>query len=344
MAPENTLAAFRLGAQHGFKAFECDVKISADGVAFLLHDTELDRTTGEPGIAEEKTWAELARLDAGEQARRKACGHELAERPVAVVEHAVERGRRRRRRRSRSHSAPATASGGRLSDVVVARRPRRRPRAAQPRASSHSSLARRAARLAAPRRASRLDRKASSQKGARPRARAQERLRGARSASAAEAVPRPQARRRRSGRARERGGRRPQAWPRTRARRPATAARPTTCGTARLCTRESTNELARRPVRSTARLIGADNTNTTARNVSVRGYTLLNLNANYEAQKGLDYFVRLNNVLNRRFETYGMMGQSLFDQNGVDQGGTTINRFVAPGAPRSFMIGLRYKY
>jgi glycerophosphoryl diester phosphodiesterase len=65
MAPENTLAAFRLGAQHGFKAFECDVKISADGVAFLLHDAELDRTTGEAGIAEDKTWAELSRLDAG---------------------------------------------------------------------------------------------------------------------------------------------------------------------------------------------------------------------------------------------------------------------------------------
>jgi len=65
MAPENTLAAFRLGAQHGFRAFECDVKISADGVAFLLHDTELKRTTGEPGIAEEQPWAQLSRLDAG---------------------------------------------------------------------------------------------------------------------------------------------------------------------------------------------------------------------------------------------------------------------------------------
>lgn len=91
-------------------------------------------------------------------------------------------------------------------------------------------------------------------------------------------------------------------------------------------------------------LIGDANNNTTARDVSVRGYTLLNLNANFEAQKGLDYFVRLNNVLNRRFETYGMMGQSLFNEFGADQGSTTVNRFVAPGAPRSFMVGLRYKY
>jgi glycerophosphoryl diester phosphodiesterase len=30
LAPENTLAAFRLGAQFGYAAFECDVKLSAD--------------------------------------------------------------------------------------------------------------------------------------------------------------------------------------------------------------------------------------------------------------------------------------------------------------------------
>ncbi len=65
MAPENTLAAFELGARSGFKAFECDVKISADGVAFLMHDSTLERTTGEPGVAEERSWAQLSQLDAG---------------------------------------------------------------------------------------------------------------------------------------------------------------------------------------------------------------------------------------------------------------------------------------
>ena len=65
LAPENTLAAFRLGYRHGCRAFECDVKLSADGVAFLLHDTTLERTTGESGVAGDRTWAELAALDAG---------------------------------------------------------------------------------------------------------------------------------------------------------------------------------------------------------------------------------------------------------------------------------------
>jgi glycerophosphoryl diester phosphodiesterase len=65
LAPENTLAAFRLGAAYGYRAFECDVKLSSDGVPFLLHDTTLDRTTHARGPAALKTWSELSRLDAG---------------------------------------------------------------------------------------------------------------------------------------------------------------------------------------------------------------------------------------------------------------------------------------
>ena len=65
LAPENTLAAFRVGASHGYRAFECDVKLSADGVPFLLHDATLQRTTSGHGPAAALTWDELSRLDAG---------------------------------------------------------------------------------------------------------------------------------------------------------------------------------------------------------------------------------------------------------------------------------------
>jgi glycerophosphoryl diester phosphodiesterase len=64
-APENTLAAFRTGAAHGYRAFECDVKTSVDGVPFLLHDDTLDRTTGIAGLAGDRSWADLSRMDAG---------------------------------------------------------------------------------------------------------------------------------------------------------------------------------------------------------------------------------------------------------------------------------------
>ena len=50
LAPENTLAAFRLGAEHGYRMFECDAKLSADGVPFLLHDATLERTTNGLGV------------------------------------------------------------------------------------------------------------------------------------------------------------------------------------------------------------------------------------------------------------------------------------------------------
>lgn len=65
LAPENTLAAFRTGAGFGFRAFECDVKLSRDGEAFLLHDDTLERTTSGQGSPADIEWAQLARLDAG---------------------------------------------------------------------------------------------------------------------------------------------------------------------------------------------------------------------------------------------------------------------------------------
>lgn len=64
-APENTLAAFRTGAHHGFRMFECDAKLSADGQVFLLHDDTLERTTHGQGLAGRQSWLALSTLDAG---------------------------------------------------------------------------------------------------------------------------------------------------------------------------------------------------------------------------------------------------------------------------------------
>jgi glycerophosphoryl diester phosphodiesterase len=77
LAPENTLAAFRLGAAHGYRAFECDVKLSADGVPFLLHDATLERTTSGRGVAGELDWSALSRIDAGTWYSRAYAGEPL---------------------------------------------------------------------------------------------------------------------------------------------------------------------------------------------------------------------------------------------------------------------------
>ena len=85
LAPENTLAAFRLGAQNGYRMFECDAKLSADGVPFLMHDATLARTTnavekltsGATATAADHAWAELSQLDAGSWHSRAFAGEPL---------------------------------------------------------------------------------------------------------------------------------------------------------------------------------------------------------------------------------------------------------------------------
>ena len=77
LAPENTLAAFRVGAAYGYRAFECDVKLSADGVPFLLHDSTLERTTSGLGGAGERSWNDLSQLDAGDWHSRAFTGEPL---------------------------------------------------------------------------------------------------------------------------------------------------------------------------------------------------------------------------------------------------------------------------
>lgn len=43
-APENTLPAYKLSKQYGFKYVECDVSFTSDDVAVLLHDATINRT------------------------------------------------------------------------------------------------------------------------------------------------------------------------------------------------------------------------------------------------------------------------------------------------------------
>jgi glycerophosphoryl diester phosphodiesterase len=77
LAPENTLAAFRKGAEHGYRMFECDAKLSADDVVFLMHDATLHRTTNGHGIGGDQNWHQLSQLDAGSWHSRNFSGEPL---------------------------------------------------------------------------------------------------------------------------------------------------------------------------------------------------------------------------------------------------------------------------
>jgi glycerophosphoryl diester phosphodiesterase len=65
LAPENTLAAIRLARNLGFNGVEFDVKLTGDGVPVLMHDDTLERTTDGFGSVAEKSYQEIAKLDAG---------------------------------------------------------------------------------------------------------------------------------------------------------------------------------------------------------------------------------------------------------------------------------------
>lgn len=65
LAPENTLAAFRLALELGAPAIECDVHLSADGAPIIIHDGRIDRTTNGTGEVAALALAQLRELDAG---------------------------------------------------------------------------------------------------------------------------------------------------------------------------------------------------------------------------------------------------------------------------------------
>jgi len=57
--PENSLQAIEASIKLGVDIIEIDVKVSKDGVPFLMHDRTMDRTTTGRGDPEQFTWAEL---------------------------------------------------------------------------------------------------------------------------------------------------------------------------------------------------------------------------------------------------------------------------------------------
>ncbi len=64
IGPENTLVAFARGLAAGADGFECDVRLSSDGVPMVIHDPTLDRTTDRTGPVSALTAEALGRVDA----------------------------------------------------------------------------------------------------------------------------------------------------------------------------------------------------------------------------------------------------------------------------------------
>jgi glycerophosphoryl diester phosphodiesterase len=76
-APENTLAALRLGWEQGADAGELDIHLSRDGQIVLMHDASTKRTAGVDKTVAEQTLEELRALDAGAWKAPKWAGEKV---------------------------------------------------------------------------------------------------------------------------------------------------------------------------------------------------------------------------------------------------------------------------
>ena len=81
----------------------------------------------------------------------------------------------------------------------------------------------------------------------------------------------------------------------------------------------------------------------------VRGYALASLRASWRPAANWELFARVSNVLDRRYETYGAVAPDLFPNGRLlkpheGEMDAEHSRFVAPGAPRTVIAGVRYTF
>jgi outer membrane receptor protein involved in Fe transport len=82
--------------------------------------------------------------------------------------------------------------------------------------------------------------------------------------------------------------------------------------------------------------------------LGVRGHATLDLHASWRNGKAWEIFGRVTNVFDRHYETWGAVGRDLFPggalvQPHVAPGEAADRAFVAPGAPRAVLVGLRFR-
>ncbi|MFP6779862.1 MAG: TonB-dependent receptor, partial [Alphaproteobacteria bacterium] len=85
-------------------------------------------------------------------------------------------------------------------------------------------------------------------------------------------------------------------------------------------------------------------------------YLVFNADASWKLSKSFSFFARVDNLLDSKYETMGVLGEAEADEVNVPiselgdtgSGETAVGpldpRFYSPGAPRSFFIGLRVNW
>jgi outer membrane receptor protein involved in Fe transport len=84
-------------------------------------------------------------------------------------------------------------------------------------------------------------------------------------------------------------------------------------------------------------------------NGQVPGYTLVNLDGRLLVSKRFEVFARVNNVFDRRYSNFGVVGENFFTGPNRTFGPTAgadpePEQFRGPGAPRGAWLGVRYSF
>lgn len=81
-------------------------------------------------------------------------------------------------------------------------------------------------------------------------------------------------------------------------------------------------------------------------NGRVPGYAVLNLDTRYRLNRQIEFFARINNVFDRRYSNFGVLGQNFFTgaDRGFDGSNPRAEQFRGYGAPRGAWIGAQYRF
>jgi len=82
-------------------------------------------------------------------------------------------------------------------------------------------------------------------------------------------------------------------------------------------------------------------------NGELSGYALVNMDARYRVSRAFEVFARVNNVLDRRYSGFGVVGENFFTGPGRTFGPSAgaapiAEQFRGPGTPRGVWVGVRY--
>ena len=78
----------------------------------------------------------------------------------------------------------------------------------------------------------------------------------------------------------------------------------------------------------------------------VPAYSVVNLDARFQVNKEVELFGRVNNLFNRQYANFGILGRNQFagPGNNFDPANGVIEQFRGYGMPRGIWVGLRFSW